>query len=191
MPELGENTGLLIKAIKFSAIRHRNQRRKDASATAYINHPIQVMELLWFVGEIRDSDILIAALLHDTVEDTVKPTSLEEASLKKEIADLFGVNVLSMVMEVTDDKTKEDKLRKQLQIEHAVNLSAGAKLIKLADKICNIEDIIDNPPVFWSRSRKNGYLTWAEKVAVGLRGVNPALERRFDEAIRNGRQKLS
>ena len=191
MPELGENTGLLIKAIKFSAIRHRNQRRKDASATAYINHPIQVMELLWFVGEIRDSDILIAALLHDTVEDTVKPTSLEEASLKKEIADLFGVQVLSMVMEVTDDKTKEDKLRKQLQIEHAVNLSAGAKLIKLADKICNIEDIIDNPPVFWSRSRKNGYLTWAEKVAVGLRGVNPALERRFDEAIRNGRQKLS
>ena len=191
MPELGENTGLLIKAIKFSAIRHRNQRRKDASATAYINHPIQVMELLWFVGEIRDSDILIAALLHDTVEDTVKPTSLEEAALKKEIADLFGVKVLSMVMEVTDDKTKEDKIRKQLQIEHAVSLSTGAKLIKLADKICNIEDIIDNPPVFWSRSRKNGYLTWAEKVAVGLRGVNPALERRFDEAIRNGRQKLS
>lgn len=191
MPELVENTSLLIKAIKFSAIRHRNQRRKDASATAYINHPIKVMELLWFVGEIRDSDVLIAALLHDTVEDTVKPTSLEEASLKNEIADLFGVNVLSMVMEVTDDKTKEDKLRKQLQIEHAVRLSTGAKLIKLADKICNIEDIIDNPPVFWSRSRKNGYLTWAEKVAVGLRGVNPALERRFDEAIRNGRQKLS
>ena len=73
----------------------------------------------------------------------MKPTSLEEANLKQEIADLFGVQVLSMVMEVTDDKTKEDKIRKQLQIEHSALLSAGAKLIKLADKICNIEDIID------------------------------------------------
>jgi guanosine-3',5'-bis(diphosphate) 3'-pyrophosphohydrolase len=191
VPDLGESTGLLIKAIKFSAIRHRNQRRKDASATAYINHPIQVMELLWFTGEIRDRDVLIAALLHDTVEDTVKPTSLEEAALKKEIADLFGDEVLKMVLEVTDDKTKDHGARKQLQVDHAKTLSYGAKLIKLADKTCNVKDIIDNPPVFWPRIRKTGYFDWAERVVAGLRGVNPALEAEFDEIIREGRLKLA
>ena len=134
MPVIDETTGLLISAIKFSSFRHRTQRRKDASASAYIHHPIQVMELIWRVGEIRERDILIGALLHDTVEDTVKPTSLEEANLKQEIADLFGKEVLAIVLEVTDDKRKDDKVRKQLQIDHAPMLSFGAKIIKLADK---------------------------------------------------------
>jgi GTP diphosphokinase / guanosine-3',5'-bis(diphosphate) 3'-diphosphatase len=191
VPDLGESTGLLIKAIKFSAERHRKQRRKDASATAYINHPIQVMELLWFTGEIRDRDVLIAALLHDTVEDTVRPTSAEEASLKKEIEDLFGTEVLQMVLEVTDDKTKDHSVRKQLQVDHAKTLSYGAKLIKLADKTCNVKDISENPPVFWSRARKTNYLDWAEQVVDGLRGVHPVLEGKFDEVIRQGRLKLA
>lgn len=190
MPDLGETTGLLIHAIKFSAIRHRSQRRKDASATAYINHPIQVMELLWEVGEIRDSDILIAALLHDTVEDTVKPTSIEEAALKNEITELFGPSVLGMVLEVTDDKTKDHWIRKQLQVEHAASLSNGAKMIKLADKICNLQDIVDNPPVFWTKARKSEYITWAEKVVSGLRGVNSALETEFDMVVQQGKHKL-
>ncbi len=190
MSDLGETTGLLIKAIKFSAERHRRQRRKDASATAYINHPIQVMEMLWFTGEIRDSEILIAALLHDTVEDTVKPTTQEEELLKNEIEEHFGTGVLRMVLEVTDDKTKDHIVRKQLQVDHAKTLSYGAKLIKLADKTCNVQDIIDNPPVFWPRVRKTGYFDWAERVVAGLRGVNPAMEEKFDEVIRFGRQKL-
>jgi GTP diphosphokinase / guanosine-3',5'-bis(diphosphate) 3'-diphosphatase len=190
VPVLDESAGLLIQAIKFSSFRHRTQRRKDASGSAYIHHPIQVMELIWDVGEIRDRDILIAALLHDTIEDTVRPTSLEEVNLKQEIADLFGKEVLAMVLEVTDDKKKDDKVRKQLQIDHAPALSFGAKIIRLADKTANLQDIIDNPPVFWSRARKSEYFDWAEKVVAGLRGVNPNLEKRFDQVVQAGRAVL-
>lgn len=191
MAVVDESSGLLIEAIRFSSFRHRTQRRKDALGSAYIHHPIQVMELIWSVGEIRDRDILIAALLHDTIEDTVKPTSLEEANLKKEISDLFGKEVLAMVLEVTDDKRNLNKVRKQLQIDHAPTLSFGAKIIKLADKTANLQDILDNPPVFWSRSRKNDYFKWAVEVVAGLRGVNPKLEERFDQVVQAGRELLA
>jgi guanosine-3',5'-bis(diphosphate) 3'-pyrophosphohydrolase len=191
VPVLEESTGLLIKAIKFSSFRHRTQRRKDAVGSAYIHHPIQVMELIWSVAEIRDSDILIAALLHDTIEDTVRPTSLEETNLKQEILDLFGKEVLTMVLEVTDDKRNLNKVRKQLQIDHAPTLSYGAKIIKLADKTANLQDIIDNPPMFWSRARKSEYFDWAEQVAAGLRGVNLKLEERFDQVVKTGRLILA
>ena len=157
----------------------------------YIHHPIQVMELIWSVGEIRERDILIAALLHDTIEDTVKPTTIEEANLKQEISDLFGKEVLTMVLEVTDDKRNLNKVRKQLQIDHAPALSYGAKIIKLADKTANLQDILDNPPIFWSNSRKREYFEWAVKVVAGLRGVNPKLEERFDQVVQAGRAILA
>jgi guanosine-3',5'-bis(diphosphate) 3'-pyrophosphohydrolase len=186
-----ETSGLLIEAIRFSSFRHRTQRRKDALGSAYIHHPIQVMELIWSVGEIRDRDILIAALLHDTIEDTVKPTSVEEANLKQEIFDLFGKEVLEMVLEVTDDKRAVHKVRKQLQIDHAPTLSSGAKIIKLADKTANLQDIIDNPPMFWSKTRKSEYFDWAVEVAAKLRGVNQKLEERFDQVVQAGKTKLA
>jgi (p)ppGpp synthase/HD superfamily hydrolase len=186
-----ETSGLLIEAIRFSSFRHRTQRRKDALGSAYIHHPIQVMELIWSVGEIRDRDILIAALLHDTIEDTVKPTSVEEANLKQEIFDHFGKEVLEMVLEVTDDKRDVHKVRKQLQIDHAPTLSSGAKIIKLADKTANLQDIIDNPPMFWSKTRKSEYFDWAVEVAAKLRGVNQKLEERFDQVVQAGKTKLA
>jgi guanosine-3',5'-bis(diphosphate) 3'-pyrophosphohydrolase len=186
-----ESSGLLIEAIRFSSFRHRAQRRKDTVGSAYIHHPIQVMELIWSVGEIRDRDILIAALLHDTIEDTVKPTSMEEANLKQEIADLFGKEVLAMVLEVTDDKKDLHKVRKQKQIDHAPALSYGAKIIKLADKTANLQDIIDNPPMFWSKARKSEYFDWSVEVAVGLRGVNQKLEERFDQVVQAGKAILA
>lgn len=190
MPDISETTGSLIEAMNYSAIRHRTQRRKDASASVYINHPIQVMKLLWFTGAVRDGDILIAALLHDTVEDTVTPNTLEDEQLKNEIVEKFGEKVLQLVLEVTDDKTKNHQERKQLQIEHASSLTSGAKLIKLADKICNLQDIVDNPPVFWSKGRRSEYISWAERVVAGLRGVNSALEVEFDRVVLQGKQKL-
>jgi (p)ppGpp synthase/HD superfamily hydrolase len=186
-----ETSGLLIEAIRFSSFRHRTQRRKDALGSAYIHHPIQVMELIWSVGEIRDRDILIAALLHDTIEDTVKPTSVEEANLKQEIFDHFGKEVLEMVLEVTDDKRAVHKVRKQLQIDHAPTLSSGAQIIKLADKTANLQDIIDNPPMFWSKTRKSEYFDWAVEVAAKLRGVNQKLEERFDQVVQAGKTKLA
>lgn len=89
----------------------------------------------------------------------------------------------SIVVEVTDDKLLDKALRKQLQIDHAPHLSTGAKLVKLADKICNLRDILESPPAGWSAERKEAYFTWAGSVVGGLRGVHPRLEVVFDAVV--------
>ncbi len=163
----------LLKAARFAALKHSTQRRKDADATPYINHPIAVAEVLADVGGVTDEDLLCAALLHDTIEDT--ETSPDE--LKRE----FGERVLSIVLEVTDDKSLPKKKRKQLQVEHAPHRSSEAQQLKLADKISNLRSIVDEPPVGWSQERCDEYFDWAKQVIDGVRGVNPALEKLFDE----------
>jgi guanosine-3',5'-bis(diphosphate) 3'-pyrophosphohydrolase len=180
--ELFENTGLLIKALRFSADKHRYQRRKDPAKSPYINHPIEVMQLLWDVGGVRESNVLLAALLHDTIEDT--NTSPDE------ISNLFGQEVLSLVLEVTDDKTLPKADRKRLQIETASHKSVGAKLIKLADKSCNIRDMVGSPPEDWSLERRREYLLWTEKVVAELRGTNAALEDYYNHELMSGKTLL-
>ena len=148
--DFSETTGQLLEAIRFSAEKHRNQRRKDSEQSPYINHPIEVTQLLWEVGGVRDIDVLLAAVLHDTVEDTdTRP---------EEIRERFGVQVLSFVMEVTDDKSLPKAKRKRLQIENAAHKSYGAKLIKLADKSCNVRNLVTMPPKDWSLERRQEYL---------------------------------
>jgi guanosine-3',5'-bis(diphosphate) 3'-pyrophosphohydrolase len=159
---------LLMKAFLFSARKHRRQRRKDWEFSPYINHPIEVAELLWRVGGVRRVDVLLAAILHDTVEDT--------STSPQEIEDVFGSGVCGIVMEVTDDKNLPKDMRKALQIEHAPHLSEGAKLVKLGDKICNVVDLYRSPPITWTRGRRKEYLDWSEKVVNGLKGVNQTLE---------------
>lgn len=171
--------GQFLTAIHFSAEKHRHQRRKDPDASPYINHPIQVAELLWRVGQIRDVSVIIAAVLHDTIEDT--ETSSEE------IASQFGEDILSVVLEVTDDKSLPKSERKRLQIEHASMISPKAKLIKLADKTCNVRDVTYSPPRGWNLERRVEYLDWTEKVVNGLRGVNPTLEAYYDQILKEGR----
>src|SRR5262245_33891195 len=173
---------LLISAIKFSADKHRNQRRKGADASPYINHPIDVADILWRIGSVRDIDTIVAAILHDTLEDTDTTPS--------EIAVLFGKDVLALVEEVTDDKSLPKEERKRLQVVNAPHKSTSAKLIKLADKISNINDIRNSPPAEWSIERRLNYLDWANKVVLGLRGVNPMLEEYFDEAISQTKRRL-
>jgi GTP diphosphokinase / guanosine-3',5'-bis(diphosphate) 3'-diphosphatase len=164
----------LLRALEFAARKHRDQRRKDQEASPYINHPIQVSSLLAHDGGVRDLSTLCAAILHDTVEDT--ETSLEE------LVEQFGAEIAGLVAEVTDDKSLDKARRKQLQIEHAPELSAKAKLVKLADKICNLRDMASSPPASWSLERKREYFDWAKRVVDGLRGTNPALEQLFDRA---------
>lgn len=180
--EFSETTGQLLEAIRFSAEKHRNQRRKDSEQSPYINHPIEVTQLLWEVGKVRDRDVLLAAVLHDTVEDTdTRPD---------EISERFGEQVLSFVMEVTDDKSLPKKERKRLQVEHAPHISFGAKLIKLADKACNVRNLVTMPPKNWSLKRRQEYLLWTEKVVVGLRGTNAALEEYYDHELASGKMLL-
>jgi guanosine-3',5'-bis(diphosphate) 3'-pyrophosphohydrolase len=167
-----------LKAARFSSERHRSQRRKGKDADPYINHPIEVAHLAASVGGVVDVAVLAAAILHDTVEDT--GTSLDE--LEK----LFGSEVSTLVAELTDDKSLPKQERKRLQIEHASQLSEGAKPIKLADKISNIREVIENPPVHWSLERRREYLVWAAEVVSRLRGCNRNLEQRFDELLQRG-----
>lgn len=176
------NPTQLLKAIAFAATKHRHQRRKDAEASPYINHPIAVATVLAAEGGVSDEATLIAAALHDTVEDT--ETTLEE------LAEQFGSEVAGLVGEVTDNKSLQKIERKRLQIEHAPNLSLRAKQLKIADKICNVRDVTDAPPADWLLARRQKYLDWAMDVVAGCRGVNPSLDQAFDQAITKARNKL-
>ena len=170
--------GRLVKAVAFAADKHRNQRRKDAEASPYINHPIALANVLANEGGVDDVTVLCAAVLHDTIEDT--------ETTPEELQAIFGPKVASVVMEVTDDKSLEKSLRKQRQVEHAPHISTEAKLVKLADKISNLRDILTSPPADWSADRKRDYFDWAARVVTGLRGAHPALEAVFDRL--HGRQ---
>lgn len=167
----------LIQALDFAASKHRDQRRKDAAASPYINHPIALANVLANEAGIDDERVLIAAVLHDTVEDT--------ETTAQELAREFGQEVAGIVLEVSDDKTLPVAERKRLQVEQAAALSRRAKLVKLADKICNLRDVADNPPTGWSLTRKREYFDWAKAVVDNLRGAHPGLESIFDECYRN------
>jgi guanosine-3',5'-bis(diphosphate) 3'-pyrophosphohydrolase len=162
----------LLQAVAFAADKHRNQRRKDAEASPYINHPIALAHVLANEGGVQDVTVLCAAVLHDTIEDT--------ETTADELRALFAEQVASVVLEVTDDKSLEKSVRKQKQIEHAPHISPQAQLVKLADKISNLRDILASPPADWSPERKQAYFDWAAKVVAGLRGVHPGLESVFD-----------
>ena len=167
---------LLLRALAFAAHKHRDQRRKDAEASPYINHPIALAELLAGDGGVTDIEVLAAALLHDTIEDT--------ATTDEELRAQFGDRIADMVIEVTDDTKLPKADRKRLQIERAAGLTRGAKLVKLADKICNLRDVAERPPAKWDLERRQEYFEWAKRVIDGLRGVSPRLEAVFDAAYR-------
>jgi guanosine-3',5'-bis(diphosphate) 3'-pyrophosphohydrolase len=171
------DVGLLLSAIAFAAHKHRDQRRKDRAKSPYINHPIAVAQLLWQHG-VTDPAVILAAVLHDTIEDT--------DATRAELVDHFGEAVAAIVVEVSDDKSLPKQRRKELQIEHAPDLSSAAKQVKLADKTCNLRDMVDSPPYDWSDERRREYFAWAERVVAGLRGVNASLEAAFDEQRARG-----
>jgi guanosine-3',5'-bis(diphosphate) 3'-pyrophosphohydrolase len=164
----------LLKALAFAAHKHRDQRRKDRDASPYINHPIALADVLVNEGGVSDVEVLCAALLHDTVEDT--------ATTHEELVDAFGARVARIVAEVTVDKSLSIADRKRLQVERAAQLSPEAKLVKLADKICNLRDVAERPPEGWDLARRREYFDWAKRVVDGLRGAHPRLEAAFDAA---------
>jgi guanosine-3',5'-bis(diphosphate) 3'-pyrophosphohydrolase len=173
--EKAKSISLLFKALAFSAEKHTKQRRKDIDKTPYINHPISLANILaqrWVI----DENVLCAAILHDTIEDTETTVG--------ELQEHFGEKIASIVLEVTDDKSLEKSVRKQKQVEHAASISHEAKLVKLADKIANITDIINAPPEDWSNDRKKDYFDWAKAVVDNLRGAHQGLEKDFDDLIK-------
>jgi len=165
---------MILKAAAFAAHKHRDQRRKDAAASPYINHPIALANILANEGGIVDATVIVAALLHDTIEDTETTAA--------ELRQLFGEEVAKVVMEVTDDKSLPKAERKRLQVEHAGHISERAKLVKLADKIANLRDIAASAPKDWTLERRREYFDWAKQVVDGLGDVSARLRPAFDAA---------
>ena len=173
---------LILKAANFAAQKHRDQRRKDKDISPYINHPISVAKIISEIGNVEDPEVLSAALLHDTLEDT--------KTTPEELIDNFGERVCSLVQEVTDDITLPKLERKQRQIDHAKEISGDAALIKLGDKISNVTDITKTAPTNWDSRRRLEYFEWAEKVINNCPRVNTSLEKYFKDSIQKGREKL-
>ncbi|GAB4427884.1 MAG: HD domain-containing protein [Bacteroidia bacterium] len=177
-----ELSGDILRALAFAAAKHRHQRRKDRALSPYINHLIDVANLLWHVGGVRKRCTLLAGILHDTLEDT--------DTTREEILAAFGPEVLAIVEAVTDDKDLSKDARKQMQVDTAPFKSPEAKQVKLADKCANVRDIGTAPPEDWSVARRLDYIDWAQRVVAGLRGANPQLEHYFDHLTEETRADI-
>jgi guanosine-3',5'-bis(diphosphate) 3'-pyrophosphohydrolase len=171
----------LLDALAFSAERHRHQKRKGRSASPYINHPIEVARLLTAAG-VASVPVLMAAALHDTIEDT--------ATTYEELAARFGPEVAGMVREVSDDPALTKAEQRRRQEIGAAGLTYGARLIRLADKISNVRDLVCDPPPHWSPRLTRDYLEWTRRVVDRCRGTDAALERAYDEAYERARASL-
>ncbi len=158
---------LIVKAFDFAAKKHRDQRRKDHAASPYINHPISLVSILVNEAGISDENVIAAAVLHDTIEDT--------DTTPEEIERHFGPKIRSIVEEVTDNRSLPRAERKALQIQHAPHLSKEAAMVKLADKIANLRDLHCSPPLNWTCERKKDYCEWAKKVVANIRDPHPEL----------------
>ncbi|MBZ0187356.1 MAG: HD domain-containing protein [Candidatus Obscuribacterales bacterium] len=174
-----EDLALLFDALSYASEMHSKQRRKNKEASPYINHPIDVGRILVTIGKVNDTNILAAAILHDTIEDT--------AASHESIQERFGEDIACLVMECTDYKSLPKAKRKQLQIDHAAQKSERAKLIKLADKISNVSNIGESPPQDWSHERISEYLDWTEKVVAGLKGTNRDLDLLYQKVLSEAR----
>ena len=172
----------IIDAVIFAARKHQGHVRKDEQASPYVTHPLAVARTIYSIGKIHDLTILIAAILHDTIEDT--------NTTESEIREHFGEEILSIVLELTDDKSLKKMVRKQQQVIHSSEISWEAKIIKLADKLTNCLDILHTPPKDWSLTRRREYIQWASDVVAQIRGTNPPLETAFDKMLSQAEKYL-
>lgn len=160
---------MLGRAFAFAAECHNGQFRKGNACIPYIAHPVEVVNILRVVGVV-DDDILAAAYLHDVIEDC--------GVNRADLAAMFNDRVAGIVAEVSNDPDLDGPEAKAAMIAKAPGMSNDAKLVKLADRIANMNDVIDNPPD-WNRLRKIAYFNHGAELAAGLRGVNPNLDAAF------------
>jgi len=163
----------LTKALLFAAEQHRNQRRKGAAQEPYLNHLVEVLDLVVQASEGTDTDLLIAAILHDVVEDT--PTSYENIAAK------FGERVAQIVRENSDDMSLPKAERRRARIADMPLKSKEARLVKMADVISNLRAIAVSPPAGWPPERKLSYLEGCRQLIDAGRGTDAAMERIFDQ----------
>jgi guanosine-3',5'-bis(diphosphate) 3'-pyrophosphohydrolase len=165
----------VLAAAWFAAGKHAAQKRKGVAGEPYVNHLIEVAQLVSSALTEPDINLVMAALLHDSIEDA--------GVTKEELARRFGSDVADLVAELTDDKSLPQQERKRLQVEHAPKMTVRAQTIKLADKISNLRGILSSPPADWSLERKREYFDWARQVVEGFAAPNPVLKAEFDRTF--------
>lgn len=168
-----ELTAAVLQALHFASTRHHDQRWKG-TALPYHHHLIGVLDLLSRVGGISDATTLVAAALHDVVEDT--------KTTREELATHFGQAVASIVEELTDAPDLSESARRSAQVAKAGSMSPAAQVIKLADKLANIRDVLHYSPQ-WTAEERRAYIGWGAAVVDALRGINPPLEAAFDQLL--------
>jgi (p)ppGpp synthase/HD superfamily hydrolase len=171
-----------MKAADAAARWHVNQRRKGAAQEPYITHLIEVAALVAEATAGADPNLIVAALLHDAIED--------QGVNHEEIAAQFNDDVADLVVEVTDNKKLPKAERKQLQIKNAPKLTPRAKILKLADKISNLRSLATSPPADWPMQRRVDYVIWTTEVVHSLRGASGLLENEFDRAAADAERTI-
>ena len=165
----------ILAAAMFAAEKHAAQKRKGAAAEPYVNHLIEVAQLIASSSEQLDANLVMAGFLHDTIEDT--------GTTAEELEQAFGSDIAALVVELTDDKSLPKEVRKELQVEEAPHKSVRAQVIKLADKISNLRSLLTSPPSNWNMQRKREYFAWAQRVVNALSAPNPILKAEFDRTF--------
>jgi guanosine-3',5'-bis(diphosphate) 3'-pyrophosphohydrolase len=173
---------LVSEAAELAAHRHNGMARKGRGSEPYINHLAEVANLIAAATDGADAELVAAAWLHDSIEDT--------ATTREELAQKFSERVAALVVEVTDDMSLPKSERRRLQVVDAPHKSASAKLIKIADKISNIRARILPEPTAEERADLADYTAWAVEVVAGCRGGNAWLDTTFDETVKLARSTL-
>jgi (p)ppGpp synthase/HD superfamily hydrolase len=128
----------IVQAISLAAHLHRNQTRRDHNKTPYISHLVSVAMLLRDVTE--DEDIIIAGIMHDSLED-VPGYTIER--LKEDCGDRVADIVYHVTEPLDADKESVDQLpwlqRKQLYLERLREGGEASALVSCADKVHNAE----------------------------------------------------
>jgi (p)ppGpp synthase/HD superfamily hydrolase len=179
----GRDLALVTRAADFAARAHTAQHRKGLAKEPYVNHLTEVTALLTEAIGGDDPELIAAAYLHDTLEDT--------ATVYEDLVAQFGVEVAKLVAEVTDDKSLPKAERKRLQVETMTRKSLRAQLLKIADKTSNLRSLVSSPPAGWSKARLMEYIEWAEAVVCQARGRNAVLDAAFAAALETARREIS
>ncbi len=177
------NLTVLTKAVSFAAAKHTLQKRKGDAGEPYFNHLAEVASLVAAATNGEDGNLIAAAYLHDTIEDT--DTTYEDLELA------FTTDIANLVREMTDDKSLPKEERKRLQIQNALKHTKRCQILKAADKISNLRSLAASPPTDWSTDRRSGYIRWAIEVVEQLKGNNSWLDERFADAVKAAGDTIS
>jgi (p)ppGpp synthase/HD superfamily hydrolase len=132
---------LVERALAFATEAHgRVGQVRKYTGEPYIDHPVEVMGIVRTAAHHTDV-MLAAALLHDTIEDTL----VTRYDVERE----FGSDVADMVIELTDQCTEGNRAqRKAAEAVRLSTISAEAQTVKLADLISNSASIVEHDPEF-------------------------------------------